>query len=217
MSGTCEICQKQLTLWNRAWGTRKCSSCAKGRSPAAKKHQVYEMLERAPFRSAEEIPKTRLSSLLRRACILLLVVNVGAVAFHASALLAGNNKLFVGELLVFYVGVRSGGKTWFRTADLLDVSRWRSCWHGNVLGYVIGQGLVAFVLPAVQTGAIGKSYLVICMLVSPPLTGLVLAILNGFRAERSNIAKTRECFREWQQSKTHNKSRAQTKTGFDAA
>ncbi len=29
----CEMCEKKLTIWNRAWGTNKCSYCAKGKSP----------------------------------------------------------------------------------------------------------------------------------------------------------------------------------------
>jgi len=33
----CEICGTALTAWNAAWGTQKCSRCAKGRSPEAKK------------------------------------------------------------------------------------------------------------------------------------------------------------------------------------
>jgi hypothetical protein len=33
---TCSVCGKRLTAWNTAWGTGKCSGCAKGVSPAAK-------------------------------------------------------------------------------------------------------------------------------------------------------------------------------------
>jgi Zn finger protein HypA/HybF involved in hydrogenase expression len=33
----CEICGKNLTKWNHAWFTNKCSQCAKGRSPEAKR------------------------------------------------------------------------------------------------------------------------------------------------------------------------------------
>ena len=32
----CSVCGKRLTAWNTAWGTGKCSGCAKGVSPAAK-------------------------------------------------------------------------------------------------------------------------------------------------------------------------------------
>ena len=32
----CEVCGKKLTKWNQAWGTGKCSRCAKGRSVEAK-------------------------------------------------------------------------------------------------------------------------------------------------------------------------------------
>jgi len=38
----CEICGTKLTMWNRAFGTQKCTNCARGISSKQKQQEYYE-------------------------------------------------------------------------------------------------------------------------------------------------------------------------------
>lgn len=192
MSEQCEVCGRRLTMFYRAWGTNKCSPCATGRSPASKKRSVTDALERAPYTSEEEIGKSGRLGALGGALVLLFFINVGAFVCHLVADVSGNDFFFAGEIAAFYVGIKVVGGAFFGNADLLTLRRWKSCWHADVLGYIVG-----IILALVAIRSVGSAAFVL-----PPVTAIVFALLNCIWADRRNIRKTRERFREWRDSQS---------------
>ncbi len=208
MSKQCEVCGRRLTAFNRAWGTNKCSPCAKGRSAAAKKRSVTVALEQAAYRSEEEIGTGGRFGVLAGALVLLLFINVGAFACRLAGVESGNNLFVLGEIAVFYFGIKVVGGAVFGRAALLTIRRWKSCWHGDVLGYIIGYFIFpAFLLPIAQSirdaanGPDSRPRLILIVAFAlAPAMGLLIALVNGTWADRRNIRKTQESFREWRDS-----------------
>jgi hypothetical protein len=143
----CEVCGKKLTKWNHAWGTNKCSPCAKGRSQEAKRHKEADDMQRflKPFSSLDDILHSPKRGFFAKAVFLLLVVNLVALGGQIAAEVNHNNNLLWIQILSFVIGINIGSRDVFANSNLLDVKRWRTFWCSDLLGYVIGDCLFSFI------------------------------------------------------------------------
>jgi len=206
MSEKCEVCGRDLNAFNRAWGTQKCSACAKGRSPQAKKAKNSEILDRTPFQNKEEILNSKITSTLVKACVLLLIVNLVAHIGHLLAATTKNDSFYWIEILAFVGGIWLGSVGIFGEANLLDIRRWKRCWHGDLLGYFLGY-IIIIILPAFYRArmmATGQSpspkegsFLFLVALILPVLCGIVLGVFNAIRADKKEKDYTSRVYEEW--------------------
>jgi len=150
----CEVCGKELTKWNHAWGTNKCSRCAKGRSPEAKRRDVQRFLE--PFSSLDEVLQSSKLTFFVKAGLLLFVVNSIAFAGQIAAAVTMNDSFLWILILAFLIGVKIGSHGIFAKTTLLNVKRWRTFWHFDILGYILGYMLLVTVTAIVRVSSEGR-------------------------------------------------------------
>jgi hypothetical protein len=136
----CEVCGKELTKWNHAWGTNKCSRCAKGRSPEAKRQKEAGDLQKflEPFSSLDEVLRSSKSAFFVKAGLLLLVANAIALAGQVAAAVTKNTNFFWIQIAAFVIGVSLGSRAVFAQSNLLNVKRWRTFWPCDIVGYILG-------------------------------------------------------------------------------
>jgi hypothetical protein len=142
---TCEVCGKGLNKWNHAWGTKKCSGCAKGRSASGKVDDVKKHLD--GFLSLEEILQSPWPSFFGKVSALVVIINSLGLWSHILLYRAGFVSLFamvLPPIIVFKVG-GSIGKQVFERSNLVDVQRWRTLWRSNIAGFIVGFFVIIWV------------------------------------------------------------------------
>jgi len=83
---TCITCGKRLTALNRAWGTHKCGSCAKGRSSAAKAIAAAERAAAPPKKAPH--PGVQLLTAMLVCLVFVGVAFLAASAQHVLSLMS---------------------------------------------------------------------------------------------------------------------------------
>jgi tetratricopeptide (TPR) repeat protein len=153
---TCEVCGKELTKWNHAWGTNKCAPCAKGRLPEAKRHKEARDIERflEPFSSLDVILHSSLSRFLAKSAILLFLMNAVALGGQIAADVTHNDNLILIQILAVVIGINLGSHVLFVNSHLLDVKRWRAFWRLDILGYVLGYCLFSFITAMLRASSL---------------------------------------------------------------
>jgi len=169
-----------------------------------RKQQLFAEFDRAPFESAATSPAFPIS---RSASKLL----KGATVVHTFVLLLSLLPERIGTdsfllALVWYVGVRIATAWFFRDAGVLDRTRWKRFWIGDVVSslivffFIIGPLMVGDMPPPLRqrletslsswTGVIDLSAIIY-------VVGLLGGLYNVKRWDKRDKEEILDCFQEW--------------------
>jgi hypothetical protein len=182
----CEVCGTNLTAFNHAIGTNKCSGCSRGTSAAAQQLAAFQAFDRAPGLTERHILEAPISVSAAR-------LTLAGAAF---AIIGGLGGFFLehemrAKGMSFTLAIALGGAvgTWIMhtSGHPLDRLRWRA----------FATGVALFAIATVVGGAAIKL---------PLMAVLVLALFagigGGFAAtaitDSTNKRTLAQQFRAWQ-------------------
>jgi len=190
----CEVCGKKLTPWNRTFGTRKCTDCARGISPKQQQQAYHEFFERlAPSeQSIAEHPLWAPAGLIALSVLIALAATIagGWIGGWVVALLGGS----------VVAGLINRQVIFTRIPHPLDRGRFARFWLGFAVTYWVAW-FAAYFMMIVRAAATttGSALLIPSLIAAVPavLVGALVMILPDKKARQNMVAS----FQAWQQER----------------